>query len=751
MEFRFRLNWLYTLIAAFWSLLIIVSIIFDIRQSHTALYAQGLSQTRASFIKDYSYRLWNTMHGGVYVPVTPTNPPNPYLKVPHRDIETKEGLKLTLINPAYMTRQTHELSKDKFGTKGHITSLNLINPSNVPSEWEKRALMNFEQGSEEFSEIVYTNHQTFFRYMAPLKTEQGCLKCHGQQGYKVGQIRGGISVELNLTPANLVMKQLLVYSVFIYISVWLVVILLLLVVRKVLERNWKLQIQNQDSLNQEKSQLDLILNNLKEAVVMTDNNGCILIINSMGLEMTGCKKEDVIGKLFYEVFLDDKGSELVELQKLIVEGMNKGTLGFICDLNFKLKNKQGKVFDVMCNAAPVGELKDKMVGIILIFRDVTLEKSRQEDRARISKLESLGVLAGGIAHDFNNLLAGILGNLELVLMEMPPSDDRDILTEAQQASIRARELTGQLLTFAKGGLPVKENVHIEKDIMRAAEFVLRGTNSKVQYNIPDDLWAVCVDRNQISQVIQNLVLNAHQAMQGPGTININLANVPAGTIDNPKIQSIDCVSVSIKDNGVGISEELQKKIFDPYFSTKAKGSGLGLAVCHSIISKHGGIIKLDSIPGQGSTFTIFLPATFQDISTIDKDNKESKNFSFNVLVLDDEKSILKIYEKMLTRLGCRVTKCSEGQEAIRLYKSAMEDQKKFDLIILDLTIPGSIGGVEVLTKIQEIDPKVIAVVSTGYSENPFYMKAGFKAMLRKPFKLEELKNILHALETDIQH
>lgn len=368
----------------------------------------------------------------------------------------------------------------------------------------------------------------------------------------------------------------------------------------------------------------------------------------------------------------------------------------------------------------------------------------EEELFKVKKLESVGVLAGGIAHDFNNILVAILGNLSLARQNLNnPEETKNLLTNMEKAALRAKDLTSQLLTFSRGGEPVIETASIQSLIDESGEFVLRGSNIKVSFDIPEDLWLVNVDSGQISQVIQNIVLNARQAMPGEGEVRITCANCRdclSGT-DELKEQ---CVRVTIRDNGPGITPDILPKIFDPYFSTKQDGSGLGLAICHSIIKKHHGVLYVASTPGEGTTFTIQLPVGPQLKSTGDPAipmHIAASEKSTRILLMDDDDMILELTGQMLKFMGHEVTPCRDGRECLDLYEKAMIDKAPYDLVIMDLTIPGGMGGSKAIKELLKIDPLARAIVSSGYSNDPVmaeYAEHGFKAVVVKPYQLEDL-------------
>ncbi|MFW8600417.1 PAS domain-containing hybrid sensor histidine kinase/response regulator [Desulfobacterota bacterium M19] len=381
-----------------------------------------------------------------------------------------------------------------------------------------------------------------------------------------------------------------------------------------------------------------------------------------------------------------------------------------------------------------------------IFRDVTEKKKMEEGLLRAQKLESIGVFAGGIAHDFNNLLTAILGNISLAKVNINPRDTVfSNLEKTEKAALQARSLTQQLLTFAKGGAPIKKITTITELIKDSTSFAMRGANVKCEYQLPEELWPIEVDEGQLSQVSQNLVINACQAMSEGGTLIIRGDNLVLAEHDQPLLPAGKYVCLSFQDQGSGISKGNLLKIFDPYFSSKKTGSGLGLAIAYSIIKKHDGLITVDSELGRGSTFSIYLPATEKKLAAQEAAGKMNPARTGKVLIMDDDENIREVATKMLQHLGCEVDTAQDGEEAIARYFKAKEEGEPFEVVIMDLTIPGGMGGKEAIEKMRAIDPGIKAIASSGYATDPImanFKEYGFKGVIPKPYKISELSKIL---------
>jgi signal transduction histidine kinase/CheY-like chemotaxis protein len=411
-----------------------------------------------------------------------------------------------------------------------------------------------------------------------------------------------------------------------------------------------------------------------------------------------------------------------------------------------------RLVDGCCS--PIHSEASAVIGTVLVFRDVTEHERLEQELVRATRLESVGILAGGIAHDFNNILTVVLGNVALAALDLEPASDAGrSLQEAEKATLRARDLTQQLLTFAKGGEPVRAAVQLEGVVREITTFTLRGSKVKPEFVVSENLWPADADKGQIGRVVQNLVINAVQAMPEGGTITLTLTNEQVDGFSQQALPPGDYVRIAIQDTGVGIKPENLSRIFDPYFTTKQTGSGLGLAAVYSIVSKHHGTIDVDSHVGSGTTFRIWLPASHAMVLSDDPLAATARGVSMRgrVLFMDDEEPIRNMAAFMLRRFGFDVVCVADGSEVVKEYAQALVSGTPYVLVILDLTVPGGIGGRQAVDQLRRIDPNVKAIVSSGYSSDPVlanFRTHGFCGVAVKPYELGNLARVLREVMAD---
>ncbi len=497
----------------------------------------------------------------------------------------------------------------------------------------------------------------------------------------------------------------------------------------------------------EKGRLEVTLRSTGDGIIATDMAGTVVLLNRAAEQLTGWTQKEAVGRPIREVFyiIDERNRQPIPdpIDNVLKTGRVIGLVNHAV-----LISRDGTERVIADSGAPIHDDQGRIFGAVLVFRDITESRRLEEEQLRVAKLESIGVLAGGIAHDFNNLLTAIIGNIGLAMRYVEPQGKAaERLDEAEKASARARDLTQQLLIFSKGGAPVKKAAAISELIKETATFVLSGSDVRLELSLPEDLWVVEVDEGQMSQVIQNIVINADEAMPSGGTLNISAVNMAIQRLGALPLPKGNYVRIDIKDEGIGMSTRQLARIFEPYYTTKQKGSGLGLATAYSIIANHGGYITAESSQNVGSTFHIYLPASSQPKPVKKKPGREQPVYGKGrILVMDDEEIIREMLVKILTLSGHEVEVTKDGTEAVEVYRQARESGQPFDAVILDLTVPGGMGGKKTIKKLLEIDPKVKAIVSSGYATDPImseYKKYGFSAVVTKPYNVSKMEETLH--------
>jgi PAS domain S-box-containing protein len=502
----------------------------------------------------------------------------------------------------------------------------------------------------------------------------------------------------------------------------------------------------------DKESLAVTLRSIEDGVITTDVQGKIIMINNAGENLTGWTSKEAIGRSLKSVY--NIAIDLQAQARAQKSGSRSEAHSILLSMpeNATLHSRQGREYIIEQVASPIRDSKNEVAGVVLVFRDITERQRNEAERRKAETLEQLGLLAGGIAHDFNNLLTAIIGNISLASLLLPPNDEMGTrLNDAKNASMRARDLAQQLLTFARGGAPIKKTASMGKLIQDTVSFSLRGSHSRSEFLFGADLWPAEIDSGQISQVIANLVVNADQAMPNGGTLRVSCDNFSYDSDASADVTDLppgDYIRIAIRDEGVGISEECIKRIFDPYFTTKPKGNGLGLATTYSIVKNHNGLITVESKVHYGSTFTIYLPALRHQQVPAEppRQMNEVVTGTGRILIVDDEEAIRDLVEFTLERLGYKVTQAESALEGVEVYRQKLTVGERFDAVILDLTLPGGMGGKEALKKLIEIDPTVNAIVSSGYAMDATmsrYQDFGFRGVIAKPYEAAELGKIVH--------
>ena len=751
--------------AVVWSLLIGVVYVKNIDRERDYTEGINLQTARAAFQQVITFRLWNATHGGVYVPVTPDTPPNPYLDVPDRDLTTSDGRTLTKINPAYMTRQASVLSRMSNGVRFHITSLTPINPKNAPYAWEKKWLMDFNAGARERWGFGRRDKTRVFRYMAPLFTKSPCLRCHAIQGYKEGDVRGAISITF---PAQTHTTPPLWWPFALALIAGLAAIgaVFVLNLRQVRSQRRHLkrlgqEIQTRFLREQEIASLQAILDQIRDSVFLFDAESLsFLYVNQAAQRQTGHDAEAFAGLSPERLLPSFPVENLREL-----DHADEDTAASQLTMETTLCCADGENIEVELQAQKVTWAQNRPCYLVII-RDITernrhlkAQLSMEKRLAEAQRLESIATLAGGITHDFNNLLTIIIGYADLTREIIADNADAARNMETLLHACRqAKNLVKQILSFSRAASTEKKPLMLHLMVKESLKMLKKTLPSSItlrEYiDTRDDI--ILADPVQIQQIVMNLCINAFHAMgENGGTLTVTLQPVEISAKESADLGDLEPgphVRLDVADTGCGIPEDIIDKIFDPYFTTKEKdkGTGLGLAVVYGIVKDMNGHIAVATSTA-GTTFSIFLPTTpaagGEVQPTAAASGPPPSGHGEHILVVDDNPELVDLLAEMLTSLGYHVTARTSSREALAAFNA---NPQRFDLVITDQIMPGLTGtqlAAEILKR-----RRLPIILCTGYSETvnkETFKRYGITAFIMKPVIKEEIAACVHqVLEGD---
>lgn len=704
--------------------------VYDQKKSKNLLAFQT---ARAFFDQVVITRSWNAKHGGVYVPVSEYTQPNIYLEDQFRDLTTVQNIILTKINPAFMTRQISEISSEtNAGTRFHITSLNPIRPENKASDWEKEWLQSFERGEKEQGAFIVNGQESFFRYMAPLLVKDNCLKCHAKQGYKEGDIRGGVSVTLPHFSQETSSTLATIYGLAMLFGIFFIV-----VGGRVLNKQRTEALENEEHYR--------ALHNASFGGIIIHDHGTILDCNQGLSNITGFSKAELVGinglNLIAPASLEEVTRNIKNGydQRYEVEGVRKDGSIYplaIIGSNIVYKGRKARVTE---------------------FRDISDIKQAEREKDKLAtqlrqaqKLEAIGLLAGGVAHDLNNILSGIVGYPELILHSLPKDDKIRKQVEAiQQSGQRASAIVEDLLTLARGAATVKK-VHslneIIEEYLESPEYLkLEALYPKItcNSNLNAQQADIFCSSIQIKKSVMNLVTNAIEAIAPNGTVEIST-----------KVEKIDKVAsmqiklpigrylvLCVKDNGPGITESDIDHIFEPFYSKKVmgkSGTGLGLTVVWNTMEEHDGKVWVES-SADGTCFKLFFSEADRHQAEPDSKGTTTENLLGNeeyILIIDDEPQLRDLAANMLDRLGYRVNSVCSGELALEYLK-----ENPVDLVVLDMLMEPGMSGYQTYKEILKLYPDQKAIIASGFSESDDVKAAiniGVSAFITKPYSMKQL-------------
>ncbi|NWF37110.1 DUF3365 domain-containing protein [Mariprofundus sp. KV] len=692
-------------------------------------------------------RAWNARHGGLYVEVNEKTPPNPYLEglVEERDIISPAGRKLTLVNPAYMTRLINDQFNENNKRVAHITSLNPLRPENRADVWESNALRSFEKGVAEASEITTLHGKSYMRLMRPLTVQQDCLQCHASQGYKVGDIRGGITASVPFEKHARYLQQLNLNDSLTYSTIWLLGLIALGFGYKRLSKDELNLKQAEESVHI----LSASVEQASEAIIITDSSGIITYANPAFAELTGYSKDEVTGHSSNIIKSDQHGDHFYS------EIWSTISSGHPWQSRIVNRRKDGSNYAAMLTISPIKNGKGEITHYVGSQQNLEEYEKLEKQFHQAQKMEALGTLVGGIAHDFNNTLAGITGNLYLAkkaIQDRPETVHR--LETIEDLSYRTAGMIQQLLAFAREDVQRMNPMNISLLLKEALKMhmVSIPENIRLSINIESDDLHIRGDINLLQQALMNLINNARDAVEDvkDPLISIKLKAFEADDqfIDNhPDLTSRELACISIQDNGCGINSLDIEHIFDPFFTTKevGKGTGLGLSMVYGAIQSHGGAIGVQSQVGQGTTISLWLPLLPSNQWLSDSSSSETvvNGSGETILLVDDELSVIETGQAVLESLGYRLLTAQNGAEAVAIFK---EKRGKIDLILMDVVMP-VMGGDEAANEIRKIKPDIKIIFATGYakphsSDGIFEMAS--ETVISKPFSTGRISQLIRA-------
>lgn len=745
--FRNHLAWFIGIVVA-WTLLLAFMLSGNLNDHRESVITFAKSEADVLIQHIKAARAWNAKHGGLYVETNEHTPPNPYLEglVKERDITTPSGRKLTIVNPAYMTRLINEQFNEDDKRVAHITSLNPLRPENAADQWESAALRSFDEGAAEASEITDINGKSYMRLMRPLITQQACLQCHASQGYKLGDIRGGITASVPFEKHAIYLQTLNFNDTATYGLIWLLGLAgLSLGYRQLKYGAIKLQQAEKDI-----HILSASVEQASEAIIITSSDGFTEYINPAFTRLTGYEWDEIIGK---KASLLKSGTHDKQFFADMWQNISTGTNWQNRVVNRK---KDGSYYPAMLSIAPIKNEDGDITHYVGSQQDLSEYEGLEDQFHQAQKMEALGTLVGGIAHDFNNTLAGIIGNLYLAKKSV--TDDPKTLQRLQTIEDLSNSAAGmiqQLLSYAREDMKSMNPMAIAPFLKEAIKIheVSVPENIKLAMQIKESDLYIKGDINQLQQVIMNLINNARDAVQNADepTITVKLESFEADTqfiSKHPEVSARQFACISVSDNGTGINIEDIEHIFEPFFSTKeiGKGTGLGLSMVYGAVKSHAGVIDVESRPGKGTTFHLWLPlmdpSQIAVITTPDEEIVEGKGET--ILLVDDDASVIETGKAVLEELGYRVLIATDGIKAEDTFRIHCHD---IDLVILDVVMPRR-SGVDAAEAIRKINPDMKIIFATGYDRsNTLRGKTQIQAetIITKPYSTGKISQLIRSV------
>ncbi|MDW7772802.1 MAG: DUF3365 domain-containing protein [Desulfobulbaceae bacterium] len=592
------------LFAACWTLVIIISISWNISQRKKEIITVATNEAITIFEKDLVYYKWATNHKGVYVPITQETPPNPYLEhLPEANAVTATGEPLTLVNPEYMIRQVYEMKSDQLRALGHITSLDPIRDENAADDWESNALEAFENGETQLTTMEQIQGQPYLRLMRPMVTESGCLKCHVQQGYELGDIRGGISVAVPMGVLYSIYRNDILVLALAHGPIWLLGLL------GIFFSSHRIS-QSMHKREEAEAKIRSIIDNMLDGLITMTENGTIESLNSAACDIFGRTRQETLGEnitslvQFPGISKDEENGDREwhpHISSMI--GSQQQLIGI---------RKDGSNFPLEISLSEMPLDVDRL--FIATVRDITEDKIRESEVLRTGQLAAIGELAAGVAHEINNPINGIINYAQILLDKADDKydeHDKDFMSRIIKESERIAVIVGNLLSFARQRNDIVKDVKLPEIIEDSVSLMIHQfmkDGIQLEVDLPTNLPAISANPQQLQQVIVNLLTNASYAL-----------NQRYPHMDPGKRLKISCrlqtasgkeyLRTMVTDWGIGIPQDIINHIFDSLFTTKppGKGTGLGLSISKGLVRDHQGFLSVESSTGGPTTAIVDLP------------------------------------------------------------------------------------------------------------------------------------------------
>jgi PAS domain S-box-containing protein len=728
-----------------WTVVIALSVAWNLYQNHKETIEKSRLEARTIYEHNLAYRKWNAMQpGGVYAFVTERNQPNPYIAAPNRDLETIDGKHLTMINPFRMTKQAYEVlqKQSTMPTINRTVSLHPLNPDDYPDEWEKKGLLAFENGAKEVSEVTTIGGEPYMRVMKPYMTVEGCLKCHGFQGYRIGDIRGGMSIAVPLVPYYASERATSEIIIFTHLLLWLIGCAGIVIFSNVKQKQ-------EQKITESESKFRTLSDFAQDWELWMKEGMEIVYVSPSCKTVTGYSQEEIMAdpRLLCDIIHPDD-------KIMCNEHMGDFTAPQHDETEYRIITKEGQTKWLSHVCGPI-YLDGKFLGRRISNRDITDRKRMEEKLAQSQKMESLGLLASGIVHDFNNYLTVIKGFASLLREKFESGDEetREYIQNIVDSSDMAKNLTSGLLVFSNKQI-VQPKVVFLSEVVRNISALLRrviGEDIELRLRYAGEEYPVMADPHQVEQVLMNLITNAKDALAEGGILSIETSSsfIEGESAREQSVQPGKYMAFSVSDSGRGIDPQDMPRIFEPFFTTKEKnkGTGLGLSMVHEIVKQHNGFISVYSKKKVGTTIKVYLPAAEDErIPAMDSNIDEIEGDaggSETILLVEDEEGVRNLIYNILTRYGYHVVLAVDGEDALVKYN---EYKGQTALLILDVVLPKK-NGKEVYDAIKGICPDIKALFMSGYTQDILTSKGISEEGLEFVAKPLEIKDLLFKIRS----